>query len=301
MLKRDQRLSPPLLAILVIILLFGGISPVARAASPSSGTIGPSPDPQSVSWTGQLYPAQATPVPEVCPPDTDPANLRCDHFFLTVNASPSYWNSNTGGAEITISWASADNDFDLYVYDSNGNQVDFSAAGGTTSERVFIESASGTYEVRVVPFLVVASDYNGTAGFVSQPGGPTPNPTRPDGGLKFAPATVIDAQRTEGEPLNFIDKDGNYWESGPYGTTTQQSFIHRSTDGGDQFNVVSAVGLRPDPPPGGGDTDVVVDDQGFAYFVDRANVGMVQRRGGARLAVIYFMIERDGRIRNIYT
>ena len=81
-------------------------------------------------------------------------------------------------------------------------------------------------------------------------------------------STVIDAQRTEGEPINFIDRTGAYWESGPWGTTTQMSFIHRSVDGGNQFNIVSNNGLRPDTPPGGGDTDVVTDDQGTAYFTD---------------------------------
>lgn len=262
----NPKIAKALMAIFTILAVI--VAPKIQAATPATGTIGPSPDPQSVSWVGQFYAAQATPVPEACPPEADPANLRCDHFYLTVNVPPSYWSANTGGAEIAISWASSANDFDLYVYDSSDNQVDFSAAGGTTSERVFIENASGTYEVRVVPFLVVASGYDGAASFVSQPGGPAPNPTRGTGGLAFGPATVVDGQRTEGEPLNFIDKNGNYWESGPWGTSTAQSFIHRSTDGGDQFNVVSAVGLRPDAPPGGGDTDVVVDDQSVAYFVD---------------------------------
>ncbi len=96
----------------------------------------------------------------------------------------------------------------------------------------------------------------------------TPTNTPNNSSLVFGPATVIDPQRTEGEPVNWFAQDGSYWESGPYGTSTQLSFIHRSTDDGNQFNIVSAVGLRPDPPPGGGDTDVVTDDQNVVYFVD---------------------------------
>jgi hypothetical protein len=253
------------LAFVFILSLILASTVPTRAATPTAGTID-SGSP-TAAWVGQFYAVAATAVPEACPP-VDPTNAVCDHFFLTVNVTPTYWDTNTGGAEISITWADSNNDFDLYVYDSNGTQVAFSASGGTTSEIAFVQNASGTYEVRVVPFLVVASNYNGTARFVSQPGGPTPNPIRGTGGLVFGPATVIDAQRTEGEPVNHIDKGGNYWESGPYGTTTQQSFIHRSIDSGDQFNVVSAVGLRPDPPPGGGDTDVTTDDQGNAYFVD---------------------------------
>jgi len=84
----------------------------------------------------------------------------------------------------------------------------------------------------------------------------------------FGPSTIVDAQRTEGEPLAFLEPDGTWWESGPWGTSTQNSFVHRSTDGGKSFHVVSPIQLRPDAGPGGGDTDVVVDDQGNTYFVD---------------------------------
>src|SRR5207247_8619996 len=50
--------------------------------------------------------------------------------------------------------------------------------------------------------------------------------------------------------------------------STPQSVGHRSTDSGESFPIVPPVEARPDPPPGGGDTDIVTDDQGFAYFVD---------------------------------
>jgi hypothetical protein len=96
----------------------------------------------------------------------------------------------------------------------------------------------------------------------------SPNVTYTSGSLGFGPATVIDFQRTEGEPLGHIDKDGNYWESGPWGFSTAQSFVHRSIDNGDQFNVVSPFQLRPNPPAGGGDSTIVTDDQGNTYFAD---------------------------------
>jgi hypothetical protein len=266
----------PALAALVVLFaltLVGAVS--SPAATPSSGTIGPTPG-STFTWAGQPYPTgHAVAVPDQCPPAIDPVNALCDHFFLTVNVPASYWDTHTGGADISIEWTSANDDFDLYVYDNNGSQVGFSGAGGTTSERVFIQNAStagSPYEVRVVPFLMASPGlvgHNGRATFVSQAGGPAPNPVRGTGGLAFSPpATVVDAQRTEGEPLNYIDKDGNYWDSGPYGFSTAQSWIHRSTDGGDQFNIVSFAGIRPNAPPGGGDTDVVVDDQGDVYFVD---------------------------------
>ena len=251
----------------------------AGATTPSSGTIGP-PDGTTISWTGQTYAVAAVPDPAAggagCPPAADPANAVCDHFFLTVNVAPSYWNTHTGGARVAIDWSAtgdADDDFDMYVY-QGGTLVDQSGSSGTTSEAVFLEEASGTYEVRVVPFLVTNARADGVASFESEDGGQPPNPTRGDGGIRFGPSTIADLQRTEGEPLNFIHPggpgpgDSAIWESGPFGTTTQQSWIHRSVDNGDQFNVVSPVGIRPTPPPGGGDTDIVVDDQGVAYWTD---------------------------------
>jgi uncharacterized repeat protein (TIGR01451 family) len=250
----------------------------AGAATPSSGTIGPAA--ASVTWTGQTYAASAVADPATggaaCPPAADPINAVCDHFFLTVNVAPSYWNTHTGGARVTIDWSATgdtDDDFDMYVY-QGGVLADQSGASGTTSESVFLEEASGTYEVRVVPFLVTDVRADGRAVFESVDGGRPPNPTRSAGGLRFGPSTIADLQRTEGEPLNFIHPgspaagDSVHWESGPFGTTTQQSWIHRSVDNGDQFNVVSPVGVRPNPPPGGGDTDIVADDQGFAYWTD---------------------------------
>ena len=94
-------------------------------------------------------------------------------------------------------------------------------------------------------------------------------PTYTQGALGFGPATVVDYQRTEGEPLGHIaPTDGAYWESGPWGFSTAQSFVHRSVDDGDQFNVVSPIDLRPNAPPGGGDSTIVTDDQGNTYFAD---------------------------------
>jgi len=96
------------------------IGPVP-AATPPAGTIGPTPG-SSVNWSGGPY-VVPTPVPDVCPPASDPANVRCDHFQLTVNVPPSYWDTHTGGADIQITWASSGDDFDLYVYDNTGTLV----------------------------------------------------------------------------------------------------------------------------------------------------------------------------------
>src|SRR5213596_296822 len=263
------RTIAPLVSVIAVILaslVTGALSAPASAASPSEGSI--SDTSPNTTWACQFYPVGGTTLPEECPPP-DPANVRCDHFFLTIAfTDPGFWDSHTGQVTIRIEWPSSDNDFDLYVYGPGGGLAGSSAAGGTTSEEVALLSPTpGTYEVRVVPFLVINSGYNGQASLFFTSGGPAPNPIRPTGGIAFAPSVIVDAQRTEGEPIVHVDRSGNIWESGPWGTTTQNSFVHKSVDAGDSYHIDS-VGLRPDPPPGGGDTDVVTDDQGFAYFVD---------------------------------
>ena len=177
------------------------------------------------------------------------------------------------------------NDIKLELYSPTGRLlVDGDTLTSPESVHYAPESLpTGTYHLQVCPFPggVVTTPYDYTGAYSVTNGPPVdipgsdlgsevgpPTITRTTGKLRFSPATVVDAQRTEGEPLDFFDKGGNLWESGPWGTTTQNSFIHRSTDAGLEFHVDSPNGLRPDPGPGGGDTDVVTDDQGNVYFVD---------------------------------
>src|SRR6476661_48997 len=190
-----------------------------------------------------------------------------------------------GMAAMTVSA----NDITLSLYDPSGT-LKVLGDTATSPETVRYQSPdlqAGTWNLQVCPFSggVIAAPYSYTGTYATSnvpvtqvettpgsgggaPGG-TPTPTYVAGKLTFSPATVIDPQRTEGEPLNFLDpKSNTYWESGPWGITTQQSFIHRSTDNGLEFHIDSPVGLRPDALPGGGDTDITVDDQGNHYFVD---------------------------------
>jgi hypothetical protein len=181
----------------------------------------------------------------------------------------------------------AANDITLDLYDPGG-ALKSHGDTLTSPEEIVYQSpdlTSGVWNVQVCPFAggVVAQPYTYTGTYATSDvpvvdgvpgsggggGGGTPTPRYVVGRLVFSPATVVDAQRTEGEPLNFLDPGTDqYWESGPWGTTTQNSFIHRSTDNGLEFHIDSPVGLRPDLPPGGGDTDITVDDQGTHYFVD---------------------------------
>jgi hypothetical protein len=175
---------------------------------------------------------------------------------------------------------------DLAVDILHGGGVVANTDAGVGQEELTYKTAEGgVYSVQVCPSSAPAAPFvdplTYTGVFTSTstatplapgslPGsnGITPVPTYTRWNAVFGPSTVVDGQRTEGEPLDFLDRQGNWWESGPWGTTTQNSFVHKSTDGGASFHVVSPIQMRPDAGPGGGDTDIVVDDQGYAYFVD---------------------------------
>jgi hypothetical protein len=189
--------------------------------------------------------------------------------------------------EVAATTALATNDIVLKLF-YNGKQV-ASADTLTAPEEIVYspggELAAGEYTTQICPYtppivpILPPFDYVAVVTVtplevptapptIGEPSQLVQTPSRVAGKLAFAAATVIDAQRTEGEPLNFIAGSKDYWETGPWGTSTQNSFVHRSTDGGREFHVVSPIKLRPDPGPGGGDTDVVLDDQGTAYFTD---------------------------------
>ncbi|MGH2740603.1 MAG: pre-peptidase C-terminal domain-containing protein [Actinomycetota bacterium] len=94
---------------------------------------------------------------QTCPPV--PEVLNCDVFTLTVDVPTSAYLP-TGAVTITITWADANNDFDMYVYNEAG-EVAGSSAGPTNIETVTLPRATGTYMVSVNGFAVVNSGYEG--------------------------------------------------------------------------------------------------------------------------------------------
>ncbi len=273
--------------VIIVVLALVSIVVPSHGATPGAGSI--SATSPSTQWQGQTYILASVAVPNQCPPNLDPANVLCDHFFLTIDLPPDFWNSNFGRVTISITWPSSDNDFDLYVYkvvNGDSQLVSQSASGGTSFETVVLFTPTpGTYEVRVVPFMVTSSGYNGSAQLIL--GSAVTNPSHSTGGISFAPAAVVDPQRTFGEPIIHRDRAGNLWTSGPWGASTLQSFVQKSTDNGDSYHLVSLSDTRPDIPPGGGDTDITTDDQGFVYFADLEgafeNVGVGVSNDGGNL------------------
>ena len=106
--------------------------------------------------------------------------------------------------------------------------------------------------------------------------------TSPGGGLAqaatpitFGRETVVDPYRLSFEPSLSYSPDGTIYESPIFGFRTTQSFIQRSDDGGQTFNVLGLPGVGKitgsNPPAfctGGGDSDVSVTPNNDLYMID---------------------------------
>lgn len=141
----------------------------AVAADPDSGTV--SAKGGEVTWQGATYDAAATTMAPCPAAADDPDDAVCDHFTITADVREGHWDKRDGGLVISIGSDVASADFDLFVHDASGAVVGSSENGGS-DESVTVPSASGTYEVRVKPWLVTeASAYDGTASIVVDRGG----------------------------------------------------------------------------------------------------------------------------------
>jgi hypothetical protein len=289
-LARGRRLSSAIPVMLLVAALLVGAP--ARAAVPASGTVGPRQ--ATASWQGQSYDAAAVADPTACPPARlDPNSAVCDHFSLTVDAAPSFWDKRVGGAVVTITWPSADDDFDLYVFDAAGNQAASSATGGTTSERILIPAASGTYQVLVDPFLVTSSSYAGTATFVAQKpakvqgGGPAayhgtlvsganPDQAPQNTALPLASkdALVLQAHQVghdAAEPTIGVDPTGAvFYAAAAFDSVggTAKTTVLRSADGGQTWQAVSPRVADTEQHPTSLDPYIDVDPTGRVFDID---------------------------------
>src|ERR1051325_11216464 len=179
-----------LIAIVGALVIGSDVSNFGRsalAASPTGGTV--SPGSPVVTYTGGPFiginqTGTADTATITCTPVTP-----CDDFALAIALPTGDPNSYT--FKVTVSWAdratltSAHNDFDVFVYDANGNVV--SGSSGATSsnpENVSVSVTGGSYKIRVVPFDVNTSvagagdTYNATVTLSTVAGAP-PFPTPP--------------------------------------------------------------------------------------------------------------------------
>lgn len=171
---RKSRATAPTLGAVLFLVAIPLLSFPATAADPGSGTVGKGAD---FAWQGATYAAAATtalPCPSAA---QDPDDVVCDHVTLEVDGDGSL------PLVVSIQTAVQSADFDLYVYDSQGDLVG-SSGNPDSNESVTVPDAVGSYEVRVQPWLVTEpSSYTGSATLAEQTTGELPkggeHPPRP--------------------------------------------------------------------------------------------------------------------------
>ena len=159
-----------------------------RAATPSSGTVNDGA--RSVSWSGPAKTASTTTSLGLTQTDVDAAcavpGAYCDDYALTAGLTADYWKTHAGGVTVTVTWALKSDDFDLYIFDPDGNIVANSGQGDTTSEVATVPSAVGPYTVRVLYYGTTNAGYNATAVVDAVATNVSPQTTVPDS----APSTA---------------------------------------------------------------------------------------------------------------
>jgi hypothetical protein len=266
---------------LIALLALAAPAPLL-AAAPGAGTL--TALTRSQAWTGgpftaaDVYTAGAAAYtlvvndPSLCTATT------CDKYFLTVNVPASYYTTNPShSVRVQINWASGNTDFDMYVYDAAGNQVNNSGQGNTTFELVDLgQLTSGTYQILVIPYTAVNASYAGSATLGPPPVEDARLAKYKTGAFTFTPAKALTGPdgllfgSQDLEPRAVYDAAGNIYVAGIEGTPG-------GTDGG---QAASALAGRT-PGAGGGDEDIAVGSSGTVYMASLWGAVLGTPVGGA--------------------
>jgi hypothetical protein len=216
----------------------------------------------------------------------------CETFTLVVNLPATFYTTNPNyGVQIAINWASVTNDFDIYLFDSAGNQMFSSAQQLSTSE--FIDAgrlASGTYTLLIVAAAAVNATYTGTASVVPEPSVPSGRARYTRGNFVFntpqqlmRPNDVLNVVTSNAGILFALDQDveprvvhdplGNLYAAAIEGVPGGVD-VWKSMDGGttwsylgepDGAQALATFGLTG-VGVGGGDEDLATAPNGSVYM-----------------------------------
>ncbi len=171
----------------LLLLLANLTSPLAMATNPAEGSVSAE-NPQFVFEAGpHLVSNPAYPDTGAC---ANPL-LVCDDFALSVSV-PSDLEANGQVARLTIHTVEASglDDYDIYLIDGEGNQLNSSTQGGTPEEMVqFMDPGQSSFTIRVIPWLVTGTTTTTTITLdISDGGGQAGGGNAaPDGRVPFDP------------------------------------------------------------------------------------------------------------------
>jgi len=128
----------------------------AGASTPSSSSLGAPASGATSStsaWTGGPLTAANPLIPSLCTSST------CDEHSLAIDVPADYWTSHDGSVVVDLTWTNATDDFDLWIYDADGNIIGSSLYGTESEQADLGELAPGSYTVQVVPIHAVDGTY----------------------------------------------------------------------------------------------------------------------------------------------
>ena len=200
---------------LILVALFVAALPAAlpkaHAAAPTNGTLDTGHT--TITYNGAHFvtanttgqPAKPTPTCSVVTP--------CDTFNLTVTVPASYANTYT--VKTIIAYPPKPGiEYDVYIFDSSGALVTFTASGSEPTIATF-PAATGAYSVTVVPFTpdptvpATSPSYTGTITLVPNPMPATPATQPVPGFVNYPIPATAPYSDTAGEPSIGAD-----WKTG---------------------------------------------------------------------------------------
>ena len=280
---------------LFFLLWFLGAVSLTWAATPSTGTLAAAG--ATVNWTGgPLTGANGDAANDIVgdplPPNLCTLSSSCETFTLVVSLPATFYNTFPNyGVQISLNWASVTTDFDMYMFDSSGNQIFSSAQQLSTSE--FIDAGrlpSGTYTILVVAAAAAQASYSGSATLVAEPSVPSSHGRYIKGNFTFGGAQQLarpnDTINTVGanagllfaldqdvEPRVAHDALGNLYVAAIQGVPGGVD-MWKSMDGGgtwsylgepDGAQALATFGLNG-VGIGGGDEDLAIAPNGAVYM-----------------------------------
>lgn len=177
--------TPPQTKWLALCALLSSAS--AMAADPASGSVSADNPQTSFSSGPHVISNPVYPDTGVC---QNPA-LACDDYALTVSVPTDLDSSGLSAHIVVRTEAPAGEDYDIYLLDADGNEVNSSAAGGTPEEMIMnVGPGETSFTVRIIPWLVTGTTADTAITLNISESGGGDNPAEPGmvgGALPFDP------------------------------------------------------------------------------------------------------------------
>ena len=258
-------------AVVVSLLAVGGSFSAALAGSPSSVTVSVG---HPAHYSGGPLTGSADPLG---PPAPECAPNMCDHESVHLSLPGRGYAAThivTLSVRLAYSPSGPGNCLDVAILDTSGNALASQICPAVGHDVSAGDVPAGSYVVEV--------DADGTVGgTVPQSFTATVSATAVPrvhqqafarGGLGFSRESVVDPFRLGTEPTVVTAPGGAVYESPIFGSSTTQSFVERSLDGGQTFATLGLPGVgKLDACQGGGDSALSTDRYpGDLYMVDLA-------------------------------